>query len=199
MSSKVEIVNLALSTYLGAQRINSLEEETPMSLQAVLHFPHVRRELLEMWDWSFARKRVALAKLATNDRPEWATRFAMPVSCMRIRWVNDPMVAKDAYQAREIYDTEREIAGKFIYSDLPSATMEYIHDEDDVTTYPELFVQAFAATLAVKMAASLRESASAGANAQDAAMSYLDEAKAHDARQYPPIKVVNMVNWAGVR
>lgn len=199
MSSKVEIVNMALSTYLGAQRINSMEEESPMALQAALHFPHVRRELLERWDWSFARQRVALAKLSVNDRPEWESRFAMPVKLMRIRWVNDPQTAKDAYQARQIYDTDREISGKFIYSDLDAATMEYIADEDDVTAYPELFVQAFAATLAVKMAASLRESASAGNAAQEAAASYIDEAKTHDARLYPPIQVVRMVNWAEVR
>lgn len=199
MTSSVEIANMALSTYIGSQRINDMDEQSAAALQIRLHFGHVRRELLQRWPFSFARRRVALARTTGNDRPEWRSRFSMPPKVMGIRWVNDPQTAKDAISLREIYDTPRDIVDGFVYSDLEAATMEYIFEQEDATTYSEQFVQAFAATLASKIAMTLRESASAAQNAQEAAAAYLDEAKVYDARLHPPIRVVHMVNWAEVR
>lgn len=199
MKSKVQIANIALSTYIGSARINSLEEGSKGALQAELHYDSVRRELLEAWPWSFARRRMALAKHAINDRPEWASKFAIPSKCLLLRWVNDPQEAKDAIQAGEIYDTPREIDGQAIYSDLDQASCEYIYDEEDVSRFSEKFVAAFAAALAARMAISITETASKAQYAAGAFEQLIDEAKVADLRNGGFIRVLHGSNWIGAR
>lgn len=199
MVSRVEIANMALSTYIGARRINSLEEEGVNATALNLHFDATRREILATWPWSFARKRERLALMATNDRDEWAHKYAMPEAVLNVRWINDPQEAKDAASTLEIQDTAREVAGQFIYSDVPDAVMEYVTDLDDPNAYSPHFVQAFAALLASKVAMHITENAAKASNALDAYVTYLDQAKVADLKIQAPVRVQSVSNWLGVR
>ena len=76
MQSAVEICNVALSSYLGARPITSMEQPTPEAEACRLHYDRVRRSLLERADWTFATRRAALARLADNDRDAWTYRYA---------------------------------------------------------------------------------------------------------------------------
>lgn len=196
--SKIELANIALSSYLGHQRITNIEEDTPEAEQVELHFDAVRREMLSEWDWAFAIRRERLAKIAENDRPEWGSKFARPNNVLRIRWVADPNDAKQGVIAGRISDTPREVVGGFIYSDLDTATVEVIEDQEDVTLWPPKFDAAFSALLASRMAIPLTETASKAESAISAYTDYMDAAKVENQMQNPPVIVENAGRQLGV-
>lgn len=199
MPSKVQIANIALTTYLGKGRINALDDRAPAAQAVDIHYDEVRREILSEWPWNFATRQAMLARVSVNDRPEWESKFSLPAKLLRLNWVNDPLSAKDALQCRRVYDTARHVQGSFIYSDLTEASAEFISDVDDPTVYPPKFTQAFAALLAARMVAVLVETASKAQAAMDAYTVYLDEAKVADIQTEPPIVVIKGINWAEAR
>lgn len=194
-SSKAEIANIALSTYLGKGRINALDERSPAALQVNMHYDSVRREVLAEWPWSFATKRAKLTRLSNNDQTEWGYKYAIPTGMMGLRWVNDPQVAKEALVIRRVWDTPRLVQDGFIYSDTQDATAEYTFDNDDPTTYSPKFEAAMAGLLAYRTAVALTETAAKAQAGMDAYLAYLDEAKVQDARLEPPIEIVAYDDW----
>ena len=200
-SSKVQIANIALTTYLGKGRINALDEQNPTALMCSIHFDDARQEVLSEWPWSFATRRGVLARLTddANDKPEWRSKFAKPARLLRINWVNDPVCAKNAMTDREVFDPPRIVEGDFIYSDLDDASIEYVEDVDDPTAYPPKFTQALAANLASKIAIPLTETASKASDALAAYAQMLDEAKVQDLRLDPPIVVRKTYDWMKAR
>lgn len=199
MPSKVQIANIALTTYLGKGRVNSIDDRSPAAQQIDIHYDEVRREILSEWPWPFAIRHADLARVTINDRPEWQSKFALPAKTLRLNWVNDQAAAKDAILCRTVYDTPRMVQGGFIYSDLETAVAEYVADVDDPTTYPPKFTQAMAALLAARVAMPLTESGSKARGALDTYYMYLDEAKVAAVQLHPPIVVMNSRNWAEVR
>lgn len=199
MPSKVQIANAALSTYLGKGRINSLDEHNPTALQVEMHYDQAREELLSEWGWTFATKRAPLAKMAINDIPEFASKFALPAKMIRLNWVNEPGAAKAAIIDRRIDDTPRLVQGSFLYSDLEAAWAEFVFDLDDPTVYPAKFAAALSALLASKIAIALTETASKQQAAVAAYEQLLDEAKIHDLRSETPIRVIRENNWQELR
>lgn len=81
--SEASICNKAL-TFLGANRISSLDED---SLEAKLckeHYADVRDDLLRSHPWKFALARVELAKIATAPAFGWDCQFQLPNDCLRV-------------------------------------------------------------------------------------------------------------------
>lgn len=198
MASSVSIANIALVSYLGTQRINSLADGGPIAPFVSELFDDTRREILSEWPWSFATRRRPLVLMADNDRPEWRFKYARPSDAIRLNWVNDPETAKQAIIDRLIDDSPRDVVEGFIYSDLPSAVVEYVYDNEDATTYSPKFVQAFAALLATKLAVPLTEVSNKAQNAMQAYVELLDEAKVFDVRSEPPVRVSVKMNWGNV-
>ena len=199
MASSVQICNIALGTYLGKGRITALTEGTAQAEQCALHYDDARREILSEWPWSFATRRQALARLAYNDRPEWASKFARPANLLRLNWVNDPEEAKQAILCREAFDTPRDVTDSHIYSDLPAATAEFIFDQEDPTVYPPKVTQALAALLAARMAVALTETAAKFQTAMNAYAIHLDEAKVQDIQTERPITVRRVRDYTEAR
>lgn len=199
MPSKVQIANIALTTYLGKGRINGIDDRSPSAQQIEIHYDEVRREILSEWPWPFALRHAPLALLTVNDRPEWSYKYALPAKLLRLNWVNDAEAAKDAILCRTVYDTPRMVQDGFLYSDLESATAEFLADVDDPTVYPPKFTQAMAALLAARIAVALTESERKARGALDTYYMYLDEAKVAAAQMHPPIVVMNNRNWAEAR
>lgn len=199
MPSKVQIANIALTTYLGKGRINGLDDKSPAAQAIEIHYDEARRELLSEWPWSFAMRFDALALMATNDRPEWAHQYALPPKILRLSWVNDAEAAKAAMECRRAHDTPRLVQAGYLYSDLPNAHAEYLADVDDPTVYPPKFTQALAALLAHRITMMLTETASKSQAALDAYDRLLDEAKVADLAVIAPVVVVKTVDWAEAR
>lgn len=196
MSSKVQIANIALVSYLGMTRINSLDEPNSSAIQINTIYDVARQEILSEWKWGFATRRQRLAILSNNDRPEWAFKYALPGNMIVLNWINDPYSAKLAVTDRQVMDTPREVEGGFVYSDVPEATAEFVFDQNDAGSYPPKFIQAFAALLASKVAMPLTETANKVEFALTRYETLLDEAKVADVSLSPPVVVVKSNDWS---
>lgn len=153
MQSTIDICNVALSTYLGATRISSLDETSPEAEQCNLHYDQVRRSLLQRWPWLFASRREALVENALNDRAgAWAFSYARPAHLLSVQWVNSASAARAAFAHGRSNDTPREMTGSAIYSDVPGAVIEYTRDEQDPTLFPPAFADALSAALGAAIA-----------------------------------------------
>lgn len=183
--SKIQICNRALTTYLGAGRINSLTEETPEAEQCNLHYDDCLRTMLEEHPWTFATSRQVLAEL-TNDRPdEWSYRYQRPSNCLRVHWVNDPAVANYKIEMSEDPDEAREMLQDNIYSNVPLAVCEFTTLLDDTSKFSQLFKNALSALLASTIALPITEDLKRFSNASNIHVDLMDKAIAHDEQQEP--------------
>lgn len=196
--SRVQICNRALTAYLGEQTITSLDEDTPAAQQCKLHYEDTRDSLLERHWWSFANGRKALAVL-TNDRPdEWLFKYQYPTEALAIRWVNDPEAARLQMVLDQSPDTEREIEGDAIYSDVPGAVCAYTRVMTDEARFPRHFRNALSAAMAEVIALPLTQSARLAGNAVTMAETMLDRAIALDQRNSPPAEAA-VPHWLSDR
>lgn len=90
-TSSVQIANLALS-HLGVNGIESFTERSVEARTMKQFYDTCRREVLERFDWSFARKRVALA-LHPEAAPAgmWEFRYTRPADCVEFRRIQNPL------------------------------------------------------------------------------------------------------------
>jgi len=181
--SKVQICNRALSTYLGVGRINSLTEATPAAEQCNLHFDDTLAGLLEAHPWRFANGRQLLAELTNDRKAEWNYHYARPADALFVRWVNDPEVARYMIAQDQSPDSDREMTGLSIYSDVQGAVCEFTKLVTDTTLYPQFFKDAMSAALAANMAMALTEDIKRARNAMDQAERKMDMAMVRDEQE----------------
>lgn len=185
--SKIQILNVGLSRYLGQQRINALDEGTPRSEECELHYDDLRRTLLEAHWWDFAKHSQALAEV-TNDRTsDWDYKYQRPANVLDVHWVNDPSVAAYLIEQDENPDAERLNVGEFIYCNVPAAYMEFTYDENNTDKMPQYFKNAISAMVAAAVAMPLTESVSRAKFAAEQAEILVESAIAKDEDNSPPV------------
>jgi len=136
MTSKVDICNLALSHFGQDASIDAIEppDGSVEAEQAARFYPIALNELLEEFDWSFARTRATLAEL-TNDRDDFAYRYALPANFLQLRRLL-PEGYSDDQNDSAVYQRE----GSSVYTDESVATLVYTYLLDDPTKFSPLFV-----------------------------------------------------------
>jgi hypothetical protein len=134
MASDVDICNLALSHFGQAADLSSLSEESADADHCERFYPIARDELLEEYDWSFARKRATVAEV-TNDRDDFAYKYALPADCLKPR-----RVLPDGYSDDQLDIAVWEREGDFIYTDEALSTLVYTRRLTDTTKFSPLFV-----------------------------------------------------------
>lgn len=83
--SKVEIANLAMSHLGVSEVVQSFSESSAAAKACRAWFAPTTEQALEAYNWSFARKRAALA-LSDYDPPDdWAFRYVFPVDAVAFR------------------------------------------------------------------------------------------------------------------
>lgn len=169
-SSDLDICNMALS-HLGrtATPIQSFSERSTEAALCKRWYDPARREVLEVQDWSFARKRVSLALHADLPPDEWAFRYQKPSDCIAIRSFWNPFSNTFVAVSPIIgvwpgfggdlttaipYETEASLDGQqtTILTNQESAVIRYTYDATLTQLFPPLFVNALSYYLAAKMA-----------------------------------------------
>jgi hypothetical protein len=144
MESTVSLYNLALARLGGDQtplNISSIEDDAVGVLCKNL-FPHVLSLSLARYDWSFARKRVALAELP-GQRPEnelYAYAYRIPADCLR-------PLRLDGYGGIN-RAPEYVIEGNAILTNVEQAVLLYSANVTDPRVWPPEFSDALAWMLA---------------------------------------------------
>lgn len=194
----VEICNEAISD-LPAHAITGIEDTRTEGRECNRHLNGVVSELLAMHDWSFARRRGALAPV-TNDRAgEWAYAYALPDEIISpIVLVRDyssvgaamtvtPMLYWPTVSAGyELLDYT--LADDKLYTNLESAVLEYSLDAVQPNKWHPLFQQAVIRLLAARI---YRPVLGGKADTQEwlvkqqSARAALNEAMADDLNRFP--------------
>lgn len=204
MASAVDISNVGLS-HIGARSQVSSISPPDGSVEAgycARFYPLARRELLEAGNWSFAKRRVALAEV-TNDSDVWAYAYAKPADCitplrvLQLQYVQDagllwPMgmylfdgdwrAIDDVFSERGSSDFVVE--GDVIRTNEPEAVLLYKRDVTDTTKFSPLFVAAAGMLMAAYLAGPIikgKAGADTGAAWRQAAFDMMAKAAAADA------------------
>lgn len=190
MTTAVSISNLALSHIGSRATVTSIA--TPTSVEAELcaqFLPHARRQLLDMFDFSFAVKRAALAdySLVVTLPGQWACVYKYPDDCINALAVLDPARVYDEDQNDyefELGDDTDET--RVIYTNVPEAVLRYTFDTENYSRYSPTAVLAVSHFLAAMIAGPIIKG-SEGKKVAEAelavGMDYANIAGAKDANQ----------------
>ena len=145
--SPVRIANMALSNIGARSSIEAFSEDTPEAQQVDLHYDFARRVSLEAFDWSFARKRQALA-VHSLAAPEdmWGYRYQYPSDCLICRKLVNP-AGEDGDDVPFVVEMASD-GTKSILTDLSEATMIYTFDQIETSMFTTHFIRALSFALA---------------------------------------------------
>ena len=180
MTSKVELVNIALEDMLGVSTITSLDENSTAARAAKRRVDDAIRAVLAMSDWSFARK---IAALAAVDNLDWTERHAykydLPNDCIKaLRLVPEIDMSNTV-------PIPYALLGRSLYTDHPDAKLLYTYANMSVEGWPHAFVEAVAAYLARTLAMPLTRKRQMFADMNAVFRAALAEAVEYDAAQEP--------------
>ena len=146
--SKVKIGNMALSHIGASSSIESFSEETAAAQAVDLWYDFSRLQILEAYDWGFARKRQALA-LDSEAAPEgvWGFRYQYPADAVSIREICNPL-GPDADAIPFEIELSSDGLRKTILTDVEDATVIYTKDLETTSLYTAFFVEALSYLLA---------------------------------------------------
>jgi hypothetical protein len=152
---------------VGAGNIDSLTENSTEANKCNLWYDFSRLETLEMYDWSFARKRLTLSE-HTDAPPDgvWAFRYQYPVDCVRARYLENPFqsILNPPFPTVTTYNTDAvpyEVGvdengiTKSIMTNMDDAVLVYTFDQQDVNMFSLIFVGALSFILASNIAYTL--------------------------------------------
>lgn len=183
MSSVVDICNVALSHLGNARRVAAIDppDGTAEADLCSVFYPIARDEMLEAADWSFARKRVALSLLSTNDSTVWAYAYGKPADSIMYRRIVTGIATAFEVDS-EAFDSE----GDVIYTNKADAVMLYTKALSDPTKFPPTFRSALSYMLASYLAGPILkgdEGAKAGQTLRKGAMALAMSAASSDSNR----------------
>lgn len=167
--SIVDIANKAL-TYLGANAITNITDDTVEGRAANRIYEQSRDYCLRDHPWNFALIRVALAADTTAPVWEYTNSFPWPADCLRIIEV----------------DTTEEwaVEGRAVVSDAAAPlNILYVAQITDTSIYDAKFVEAYAMRLAADIAYELTASQTVVAAAENKYAALIQEARLVDAQE----------------
>jgi hypothetical protein len=176
VASEVDICNLGLSHLGDTANLQAISppDGSAQADHCARWYPIARDELLEMHDWSWATKRVALAQLS-NPITEWTYCYAQPNDLLSAIAVMDPSATDDSsvavpapsmaffgysnpvintgvYTPQEFTCEAAADGSDVLYTNQANAILRYIARVTDTSKFSSTFIQALAASLASMLA-----------------------------------------------
>lgn len=164
-TSEVQICSNAL-LMLGAQPINSFDDDSDRALLVSNLWANARDAVLRSHPWNCAIAREQLAPMAAAPAFDFAYQFLLPGDCLRALSVG-----------KEGETPTFRIERRRILFDESLLNLRYIFQNTDVTSYDSLLVEALTAYMAMTCAYPITKSAS-----QMDAMAQLYDVKLRQAR-----------------
>lgn len=176
MATEVDICNLALSHLGDSANLQAINppDGSAQADHCARWYPIARDSLLEMHDWSWATKRIALAQVA-NPSAAWLYCYAQPNDLLSPIAVMDPTATDDSsialpapsqaffgysnpvintgiYTPQE-YTLEAAADGSdVIYTNQQNAVLRYVSRTTDTSKFSTTFIVTLAASLASMLA-----------------------------------------------
>lgn len=160
MSSEVDIVNLALSHLGDEAGVTDISppDGTTQAAHGARFYPIARGVLLEMFPWTFATTRVALAEIANPAEDDWSYAYRLPADCLRPLASLYPGVSPRALSNESDADSfpyiveSSEDGGLVLLTNLETARLRYIRLVTDTGKYTPIFTAALSRLLAAYLA-----------------------------------------------
>lgn len=204
MSAEVTICNLALSRIGDSASISSISppDKTPQAEACSRLYPIALSTALDLHNWAFATKRVALAELAKGavELGAWRHAYALPADCKRVidlapveeaesverlKWFV-PRFPPVPHREKIEFEVVGTDSGKALLTNLESPLLRYICNEPRASQFTGLFTDALAWLLASYLAGETIRDSSGHSFAQNCLKSYqgtISMAMQQDARQ----------------
>ncbi len=165
--SKTRIANMALSHIGSRSTVEDLTEASAEARVIDLWYDYSRMQALAAYNWSFARKRLALTT-HSEDPPDgvWAYRYQYPADCVAARMIENPSGERSAAGIVRLPSTQGDAipftvemnnAGteKTILTDLDTAKLVYTFDQLNTGLFSPFFVELFSHLIAHHVAFTL--------------------------------------------
>jgi hypothetical protein len=149
MASDVQICNLGLAHLGNRGRVASIDpvDGSAEADYCASFFSLARNELLAMADWTFARKRVALALVTGPTTSRWEFAYSLPSDCLVPRRILTDITAADE-QDSELYAIE----GAVLMTNKEDAVLVYTRPIITAGSFSPSFVTAFGYLMAAYLA-----------------------------------------------
>lgn len=173
MASEVDICNLALAHLGDSATVASINppDSSAQADHCARFYPMARDALIEMHDWDWTMKRVALSQV-TNVTTEWAYCYAQPTDMINAiavmsptaasdnsvglvasaNWVETPLPAGGFYTPQPFQLELAADGTEVIYTDVQSAVFRYTARVTDTTKFNPLFIDCLSWSLAAMLA-----------------------------------------------
>ncbi len=154
MSSKLEIINLALSR-ISQKPIADVNENTVQAEAATRVWDESLRFSLRSHDWGFATAVQALTLITTYTPLGYQFAYFYSTACLALWHVyNEGTIDKDVGEEfRELYDPVNN--QKVIVTDCEDAYGEFTYNLTDTALFDATFIDAFAYKIAAELAIAL--------------------------------------------
>lgn len=179
--SDVSICNIAIS-WLGGNRITSLDDDTTEANLCKLNYDSSRDATLEDRNWTFATRRCLPNKLADLPVFGYGAQFQLPPDFIRLVRISKLDSMRD-----EIEDWTKEQDRLLVNAEV--IYMKYIFRCTDATKYSAGFVQALAARIAADICVPLTHDKELFANYWQLYLNKIEQAGAMDGMQGPNIRL----------
>lgn len=133
---------------VGAERINSLSDQTKEGIACNDAYAEVRDAFLAEHPWNFATKRVSLGLLASEPLYGFTTKFQLPSDCLRVIGTEHD----------DLIDFTYSVEGRELLCNEDSIMIEYISNDIDVADFSPAFMEALGWKLAIELSYSLVQS-----------------------------------------
>jgi hypothetical protein len=180
--SKVLIGNMALAE-VGVGSIESFDEDSAEAAEVKRWYDYSRLQVLEAYNWTFARARLTLA-LHGDAAPSgiWTFRYQTPSDYVAMRSLENP-VAKTADAVPFELETSLDKSQTTIVTDLEDAVAVYTFDNEAIAMFSPHFVMTLAYQLAAHLAMPLTEKRIIKGDMLGLYREAIRIAPAHDANQ----------------
>ena len=181
--SKVKIANMALSNIGASSTIESFTEDTAVAQSVDLWYDASRIQVLEAYDWGFARKRLALAAHSEDPPDDWNFRYQYPVDCISVRNLFNPL-GEDADAIP--FTVELAITGglsKSILTNESIAIAVYTMDLETTSLFSYFFIETLSFLLAHHIAFTVTGKLSLRAQMLATYQEYIQLAPAQNANE----------------
>lgn len=176
--SEVAICNSALIK-LGAERINSLGDNTKNARLCNELYATLRDEMVRSHPWNFAIKRASLAPDATTPDFEFDNRFQVPGDFLRLLAL---------YPEGDMIPYRLE--GQFILANDTELLIKYIAQITDTSQFPSSFSESLSYKIAANLAYSITQSTTVVQLMEAKLEGSLRDARSFDAQENTGDRVV---------
>ena len=137
--SETKIANMALHHVGASTQIESLDEASSNAKVCKLWYHHARQQVLEGYDWTFARRRVTLAEHSEDPPDEWGYRYQYPATCLKVRSIVTGLRDDSDPVPLEV-ELNEDGTQKTILTDWPDAVILYTSDVETTSMFTPHFI-----------------------------------------------------------